>query len=122
MLPFARSLKLPLPHENQLVVTLEPEHDLTSTEVYFDDAITETLQIEQRLRDAGYAVLPEVLRMGGDFDFEGDTISDVLEEARSYLLHQQTIDLAGARILATLGELAVKAQAFDAIVRIHRKS
>ncbi|MBI1844969.1 MAG: hypothetical protein HYR89_10245 [Actinobacteria bacterium] len=95
---------------------------MTSTEVYFDDAITETLQIEQRLRDAGYAVLPEVLNMGGDFDFEGDTIADVLAEAQSYLLHQQTIDLAGARILATLGEVAVKAQAFDAIVRIHRRS
>ncbi len=98
----------------------DPERDVTSTEVYFDDAITETLHIEQRLRDAGYAVLPEVLRMGGDFDFEGETIPEVLDEARAYLRHQQTIDLAGARILATLGELAVKAQAFDAIARIHR--
>ncbi len=103
-------------------MTPEPEHDLTSTEVYFDDAITETLQIEQRLRDAGYAVLPEVLNMGGDFDFEGTTIPEVLEEARTYLLHQQTIELSGARILATLGETAVKAQAFDAIVRIHRRT
>lgn len=103
-------------------MTPKPERDVTSTEVYFDDTITETLQIEQRLRDGGYAMLPEVLNMGGDFDFEGNTIEEVLDEARTYLLHQQTVDLAGARILATLGELAVKAQAFDAIVKIHRRS
>lgn len=102
-------------------MTPKPERDMTSTEVYFDDSITETLQIEQRLRDAGYAVLPEVLEMGGDFEFEGHTIEEVIEEARTYLLHQQTVDLAGARILATLGELAVKSQAFDAIVKVYRR-
>jgi hypothetical protein len=39
-------------------------------------------------------------------------------EADRYLVHQQTVDLAGARILAAIGELAVKAQAYDAIAKI----
>ena len=90
--------------------------------VYAADGTTaETLEIEQRLRDLGYAVLPDVLRLGGDFDFPDGSVEQVVEEANRYLLHQQTVDLAGARILATLGEVAVKAQAFDAIAAIVRR-
>jgi hypothetical protein len=40
---------------------------------YEDDAVAETLAIEQRLRDNGYANLAEVLKLGGDFAFEGTT-------------------------------------------------
>ncbi|MDP1818466.1 MAG: hypothetical protein Q8K58_01055 [Acidimicrobiales bacterium] len=83
--------------------------------------MAETLQIEQRLRDAGYAQLPEVLRSGGDFDFQGDTVEQVVEEALRYLRHQQTVELAGATILAAIGEQAVKAQAFDAVLQLVRR-
>lgn len=86
-----------------------------------DGAVAETLQIEQRLRDAGYAQLPEVLRSGGDFDFQGDTVEQVVEEALRYLRHQQTVELAGATILAAIGEQAVKAQAFDAVLQLVRR-
>lgn len=86
-----------------------------------DDTTAETMRIEQRLRDLGYAVLPDVLRLGGDFDFPETSVEQVVEEANRYLLHQETVDLAGARILATLGEVAVKAQAFDAIAAIIRR-
>jgi hypothetical protein len=79
------------------------------------------LEREQRLRDLGYAVLPEVLGIGGDFDFPDTTVADIVHEANRYLLHQQSVDLAGARILATLGEAAVKAQAFDAIAALVRR-
>jgi hypothetical protein len=86
-----------------------------------DASVAETLQIEQRLRDAGYAQLPEVLRSGGDFDFHGTTVDQVVEEALRYLRHQQTVELAGATILAAIGEQAVKAQAFDAVLRLVRR-
>lgn len=86
-----------------------------------DASVAETLQIEQRLRDSGYAQLPEVLRSGGDFDFPGDTIEQVVEEALRYLRHQQTVELAGATILAAIGEHAVKAQAFEAVLRLVRR-
>lgn len=86
-----------------------------------DAAVAETLQIEQRLRDSGYAQLPEVLRAGGDFEFRGDTIDQVVDEALRYLRHQQSVELAGATILAAIGEQAVKAQAFDAVVRLIRR-
>jgi hypothetical protein len=69
----------------------------------------------------GYAVLPDVLGLGGDFEFPSTSVESVVEEANRLLLHQQTVDLAGARILATLGELAVKAQAFDAIAAVVRR-
>lgn len=86
-----------------------------------DSSVAETLQIEQRLRDAGYAQLPEVLRSGGDFDFQGTNVDQVVEEALRYLRHQQTVELAGASILAAIGEQAVKAQAFDAVLRLVRR-
>lgn len=86
-----------------------------------DASVAETIQIEQRLRDAGYAQLPEVLRSGGDFEFVGDTVDQVVEEAVRYLRHQQTVELAGATILAAIGEQAVKAQAFDAVMRLTRR-
>lgn len=86
-----------------------------------DDSVAETLAIEQRLRDHGYATLPDVLRLGGDFDFAGQTVEAVLDEANRYLQHQQSVELAGATILAAIGETAVKAQAFDAIVRLARR-
>jgi hypothetical protein len=98
-----------------------PEPDPTpSGEVYEDESVRETLAIEKRLLAAGYGTIPEVLRAGGDFDFNGSTVAEVVDEALKYLVHQQTVDLAGARILATLGEVAVKAQAFDAIVKLTR--
>lgn len=87
-----------------------------------EESVRETLEIEQRLRAMGYAVLPDVLRSGGDFDFHGSTVEEVVDEADKYLLHQQSIELAGARILAAIGEMAVKAQAFDAISRLVRRS
>jgi hypothetical protein len=86
-----------------------------------DDSTAETLRIEQRLRDLGYAVLPDVLGLGGDFDFPETTVGEIVAEANRYLLHQQSVDLAGARILAILGEVAVKAQAFDAIAAVVRR-
>lgn len=96
--------------------------DSTPTDLYQDPAIAETLRIEQRLRDFGYAAITDVLDLGGDFDFPGESIEAILEEAARYLRHQQTVDLAGARILATLGEVAVKAQAFDAIMNLYRRN
>lgn len=95
--------------------------DQADAAVYADPTIAETLRIEQRLRDMGYAVLPDVLGLGGDFEFPSTSVESVVEEANRLLLHQQTVDLAGARILATLGELAVKAQAFDAIAAVVRR-
>mgnify|MGYP005816217783 CR=1 FL=1 len=83
-----------------------------------EESVRETLEIENRLRAMGYAMLPDVLRSGGDFDFAGTTVADIVAEADRYLLHQQTVDLAGARILAAIGELAVKAQAYDAIAKL----
>jgi hypothetical protein len=100
-------------------VTGEPEPS-PSGEIYEDDSVRETLAIEKRLLAAGYGTIPEVLRAGGDFDFKGATVAEVVDEALKYLMHQQTVDLAGARILATLGEVAVKAQAFDAILKLTR--
>jgi hypothetical protein len=90
------------------------------TDVFVDDPIIrETLEIEHRLRDRGYASLPHVLDLSGDFDFEGETVEAVLTEARRYLAHQHSIELSGARILASIGELAVKASAYDAIAQLH---
>lgn len=86
-----------------------------------DDSVAETLAIERRLRDHGYATLPDLLRLGGDFDFTGQTVDAILAEAQRYLAHQQSVELAGATILAAIGETAVKAQAFDAIVRLARR-
>lgn len=83
-----------------------------------DDSVAETLAIERRLRDQGFAALPEVLRLGGDFDFHGDTVEEILAEVQRYLEHQHSVELAGATILAAIGETAVKAQALDAIARL----
>ena len=91
-----------------------------SEQVYEDDTVRETLEIEKRLLAAGYGTIPEVLGAGGDFDFNGTSVEEVVDEAIKYLLHQQTVELAGARVLAMLGEVAVKAQAFDAIVKLVR--
>lgn len=83
-----------------------------------DPLVRETLEIESRLRDAGYSTLPHVLDLGGDFSFTGATAEEVVAEARRYLSHQQAVELSGARILASIGELAVKAAAFDAIAAL----
>jgi hypothetical protein len=83
-----------------------------------EESVRETLKIEQRLRSMGYANLPDLLRAGGDFDFHGRTVSEIVDEAARYLKHQQSVDLAGARILAAIGEVAVRAQAFDAIASL----
>lgn len=89
--------------------------------IYRDEAVRETLEIEQRLREGGFAHLPDVLRLGGDFEFPDTSIEDIVAEAHRYLVHQQTVDLAGARILAAIGEMAVKAQAYDAIAALVRR-
>lgn len=91
-----------------------------SEQVYEDATVRETLAIEKRLLAAGYGNIPEVLGAGGDFDFNGSTVEEVVDEAVKYLLHQQTVELSGARILAMLGEVAVKAQAFEAIAKLLR--
>ncbi|HVT77819.1 MAG TPA: hypothetical protein VHD87_12375 [Acidimicrobiales bacterium] len=100
-------------------MTADPD-PAPSGDVYEDETVRETLAIEKRLLAAGYGNIPDVLRAGGDFDFHGTTVAEVVDEALKYLVHQQTVDLAGARILATIGEVAVKAQAFDAIVKLAR--
>lgn len=79
------------------------------------------MAIEQRLRDRGYSTLPDVLRLGGDFDFDGNTVEEILTEAQRYLRHQHSVELSGATILAAIGESAIKAQAFDAILRVARQ-
>lgn len=84
-----------------------------------DPLVRETLAIEHRLRDNGYASLPHVLELSGEFSFEGSSVAEVLAEARRYLLHQQSVELSGARILASIGVVAVKAAAFDAVVELH---
>lgn len=84
-----------------------------------DPLVRETLEIEHRLRDNGYGSLPDVLELTGEFTFEGLSVEEVLAEARRYLLHQQSVELSGARILASIGVVAVKAAAFDAIVKLH---
>lgn len=99
-----------------------PDPGPNPRDVYEADAsVSETLQIEQRLRDGGYAQLADVLRSGGDFEFHGDTVDQVVDEAVRYLRHQQTVELSGATILAAIGEQAVKAQAFDAVMRLVRR-
>lgn len=90
------------------------------SDLFVDDPLVrETLEIEHRLRDSGYASLPHVLELGGDFTFEGASVEQIVAEARRYLLHQQSVELSGARILASIGEVAVKAAAFDAVMKLH---
>lgn len=90
-----------------------------STEIYgADHSVAETLAIEERLRANGYARLPEVLRLGGEFDFLGRTVEEVIAEMKQYLRHQRSVELAGATILAAIGEFAVKAQAADAMAAL----
>jgi hypothetical protein len=86
-----------------------------------EQSVAETLAIEQRLRDAGYAALPDVLRLGGDFDFHGESVDEILSEVQRYLQHQHSVELSGATILAAIGETAVKAQALDAIIDLVRR-
>lgn len=83
-----------------------------------DHSVAETLAIEERLRANGYARLPEVLRFGGDFDFHGQSVEEVVAEMKQYLRHQRSVELAGATVLAAIGEVAVKAQAADAIASL----
>ena len=91
-----------------------------SSDLFVDDRLVgETLAIEHRLRDHGYASLPHVLDLGGDFDFAGLTIEEIVAEARRLLAHQHAVELSGARILASIGEVAVKAAAFDAVLKLH---
>lgn len=84
-----------------------------------DPLVRETLEIEHRLREHGYAGLPHVLDLGGDFEFAGGTVEEVLAEARRLLAHQHAVELSGARILASIGQLAVKAAAFDAVSKLY---
>jgi hypothetical protein len=88
---------------------------------YDDESVAEMLAIEQRLRQRGYGALADVLRLGGDFEFRGGSVPEVLSEVRRYLEHQHSVELAGAPILAVIGETAVKAQALDAIMSLHRR-
>lgn len=91
------------------------------SDLFVDDPLVrETLEIEHRLRDSGYASLPHVLDLSGDFTFEGSSVDEIVAEARRYLRHQQSVELSGARILASIGEVAVKAAAFDAVMRLHQ--
>jgi hypothetical protein len=85
-----------------------------------DSSVREMLEIEHRLRDNGYGTLPHVLELSGDFSFQGSSVEEVFAEARRYLLHQQSVELSGARILAAIGVVAVKAAAFDAVMKLHR--
>ncbi|MDY7106018.1 MAG: hypothetical protein S0880_32935 [Actinomycetota bacterium] len=90
------------------------------SDLFVDDPLVrETLEMEHRLRDNGYASLPHVLELGGEFPFEGSSVEQIVAEARRYLLHQQSVELSGARILASIGVVAVKAAAFDAIMKLH---
>lgn len=90
------------------------------SDLFVDDPLVrETLEIEHRLRNNGYASLPHVLELSGEFTFEGSSVEEVLAEARRYLLHQQSVELSGARILAAIGEVAVKAAAFDAVMDLY---
>jgi hypothetical protein len=90
------------------------------SDLFVDDPLVrETLEIEHRLRENGYASLPHVLELTGEFTFEGSSVEEVFAEARRYLLHQQSVELSGARILAAIGVVAVKAAAFDALVELH---
>lgn len=99
-----------------------PSSDDGAGDVYHaEESVAETLRIEQRLRDGGYAALPEALRAGGEFEFDGETVEEIVDEALRYLRHQQAVELAGATILAAIGEHAVKAQAFDAVMRVVRR-
>lgn len=89
------------------------------TDVFIDDPVVrETMEIEHRLRDAGYWNLPDVLELAGDFLFDGSTVEEIVEEARKLLVHQHSVELSGARILASIGETAVKAAAFDAVLAL----
>ena len=90
------------------------------SDLFVDDRLVrETLEIEHRLREHGYSTLPHVLDLGGDFDFAGSTLEEILAEARRLLAHQHAVELSGARILASIGQLAVKAAAFDAVVKLY---
>ena len=73
------------------------------------------LALEQRLLGQGFGELPTLLRGAEDFPFDGDSVAAIVTEALRYLQHQYAVDLVGARVLAALGEAAVKAQALDAI-------
>ena len=92
------------------------------SDLFVDDPLVrETLEIEHRLRDSGYASLPHVLELSGDFTFEGASVDQIVAEARRYLLHQQSVELSGARILAAIGVVAVKAAAFDAVMKLYQE-
>lgn len=89
------------------------------TDVFVDDPVVrETMEIEHRLRDAGYWNLPDVLDLAGDFVFDGSSVEEIVDEARRLLVHQHSVELSGARILASIGETAVKAAAFDAVLTL----
>ncbi len=80
------------------------------------------LALEQRLLGQGFGELPTLLRGAEDFPFDGDSVAAIVTEALRYLQHQYAVDLVGARVLAALGEAAVKAQAFDAIRELVRRT
>jgi hypothetical protein len=91
------------------------------SDLFVDDPLVrETLEIEHRLRESGYSSLPHVLDLGGDFDFDGLSIEEIVAEARRLLVHQHAVELSGARILASIGEMAVKVAAFDAVLELYK--
>lgn len=83
---------------------------------------SQTLEIEKRLLERGYGPLPQVLESTGDFEFSGSTVEEIVAEARTYLLHQYMVEEVGARVLAAIGEVNVKAQAFDAISKLYKSA
>jgi hypothetical protein len=92
-------------------------------DLYYADAdLAESLAIEQRLRDNGFANLLDVLTLGGDHDYDGTTVEEIVAEAAIWLQHHESVDLAGARILGGLGSVAAKVQAFDAIAALVRRT
>ena len=58
------------------------------------------------------------LDLAGDFVFDGSSVEEIVDEARRLLVHQHSVELSGARILASIGETAVKAAAFDAVLTL----
>ena len=66
------------------------------------------LALEQRLLGQGFGELPTLLRGAEDFPFDGDSVAAIVTEALRYLQHQYAVDLVGARVLAALGEAAVR--------------
>ena len=56
------------------------------SDLFVDDPLVrETLEIEHRLRDNGYSSLPHVLALAGDFEFEQETVEEIVAEMKDQL-------------------------------------